>query len=716
MMPFVVPEDLKGLELINRDINSRIVQDDIQRNIQWKPIRFEFSNMFSYGESNKIDFTKLNGLVGLFAPNAAGKSSLFDAVSFCLYDKSSRAFKASNILNNRKTEFDCTLYFQIDGVDYGIQRTAKTINKGKNVKVDVQFWRQDGDTKTSLNGTERRDTNQIIEQYVGKYEDFVLTALSLQGNNALFIDKSQSERKDLLAQFMGLTIFDKLYDTATEDIREVSVLIKNFKKTDFTTELAEKGKELIEKKSQLKSLETLLNNKNIEVTDLNDKIVGLSRELTPIDSNLDLPKLELNKTNLKTQIENLSKEYNTKENKIIECSTILTEVSHSLVNNKTFKVEEVDVDIENVYSKYISIKNEVSEAENSYQKLKYIEQTLNEKILHLEEHKYDPNCEFCCDNVFVKDAINAKDELIILKNKLNNSKNNVDSIQFKLNTLNGVDTQYSEYNELKNTYSKSKIVLEKTEVELDALKTKEQLLENQLNTINENINKYYENEDTISKNKQIETEISELNKTKNNIGNEISKLNKDITHLNGSISSISSFIEDIKQKMNDVKVLEEKNRLYTYYLDAVKRDGIPYELISKALPVIENEVNNILAQVVDFGITMEMDGKSINAKIVYDDQEWGLEMCSGMEKFVSGLAIRVALINVCNLPRPNFLVIDEGFGTLDSDNLSSLFMMMQYLKTQFDFIWIISHLEQMRDIVDGLIEIKKVDGFSKIDF
>jgi exonuclease SbcC len=168
--------------------------------------------------------------------------------------------------------------------------------------------------------------------------------------------------------------------------------------------------------------------------------------------------------------------------------------------------------------------------------------------------------------------------------------------------------------------------------------------------------------------------------------------------------------------MNDVKALEEKNRLYTYYLDAVKRDGIPYELISKALPVIENEVNNILAQVVDFGITMEMDGKSINAKIVYDDQEWGLEMCSGMEKFVSGLAIRVALINVCNLPRPNFLVIDEGFGTLDSDNLSSLFMMMQYLKTQFDFIWIISHLEQMRDIVDGLIEIKKVDGFSKIDF
>ena len=197
---------------------------------------------------------------------------------------------------------------------------------------------------------------------------------------------------------------------------------------------------------------------------------------------------------------------------------------------------------------------------------------------------------------------------------------------------------------------------------------------------------------------------------------EIKNITKDIANLNGSISSIQSFIDGIKQKMGEVKDLEEKNRLYTYYLDAVKRDGIPYELISKALPVIEAEVNNILGQVVDFGVVMEVDGKNINAKIVYEDQEWALEMSSGMEKFISGLAIRVALINICGLPRPNFLVIDEGFGTLDSDNLSSLFGMMQYLKTQFDFIWVISHLDAMRDIVDGLIEIKKENGFSKIDF
>ncbi len=717
MMPFVVKEDLDKLQIINRDINSRIVNEDVQRNIQWKPIKFEFSNMFSYGENNKIDFTKLGGLMGLFAPNAQGKSSLFDAVSFCLYDKSSRAYKAANILNNRKSDFVCHLHFQIDGIDYHIERTAKTINKGKNVKVDVQFWRQDGDTKTSLNGTERRDTNQIIEQYVGKYEDFVLTALSLQGNNALFIDKSQSERKDLLAQFMGLNVFDKLYETATEDIKEVSVLIKNFKKTDFTSELADKATELKDKKIELKDLEKELGRLNDDATDLNNRIVGLSAELTPMDGNLDLDSLTKQQNSIGRDILHILAEKKAKVENIENYTKVISEISASMEDKKKFYLSETDyIDIEEANSNYVQAEKDFNVANNIYYVAKKTLEAAEEKIKHLDSHQYDPNCKFCCDNVFVKDAMKAKEDLESLEVNVEEALNNVSGFSNIMSMFEDAKSQYDTMMELRAKYGKAVVIKEKSEAELQGLDTKEQLLEHQLESVKVNIQKYHDNEATIKKNAQINELIFGLKRTKSEIEGEIKKVTKDIASVNGSISSISSFIEGIKGKMNDVKELEEKNRLYTYYLDAVKRDGIPYELISKALPVIENEVNNILSQVVDFGVVMEVDGKSINAKIVYDDQEWPLEMCSGMEKFVSGLAIRVALINVCNLPRPNFLVIDEGFGTLDSDNLSSLFMMMQYLKTQFDFIWVISHLEQMRDIVDGLIEIKKENGFSKIDF
>jgi DNA repair exonuclease SbcCD ATPase subunit len=712
MMPFTTPDDLDGLELINRDVNNRIVQEEIQRNVFWKPIKFTFSNMFSYGEDNKINFTKLGGLMGLFAANASGKSSIFDAISFCLYDKCSRAFKATHIMNNRKTDFYCQLDFQINGMDYSIRREAKTVNKGKNVKVDVQFWKIEDGQSISLNGTERRDTNQMIEQYVGKYEDFVLTALSLQGNNALFIDKSQSERKDLLAQFMGLNVFDKLYETATEDIKEVSVLIKNFKKTDFTSELADKGLELRDKKTVLKDLQNKLDEKNNKKDSLIKNILELNKQLTPIDKNLDLVSLESKRSNIQKNIELLETEFENKEKKIDEYVNQINEISQSIdslkyVNGKDIGDAKLDYD---------KLKSELSTTKDSIHLLEHSIHINEEKLLHLESHEYDTNCKFCMNNVFVKDAIDTKETVLKQKLELEGLFLSKNSILENILKFGNIEQQWDSLVDTKAKYQKTIVIKEKSEAELKGLETKQELLEHQLDNVESDIEKYYENEDTIQKNKNIELEIRSIEISKTSIESEIKSLSKDISGLNSSIAQLHSFVEGIKQKMNDVKELEEKNRLYTYYLDAVKRDGIPYELISKALPVIETEVNNILAQVVDFGCVMEVDGKSINAKIVYDNQEWPLEMCSGMEKFVSGLAIRVALINICNLPRPNFLVIDEGFGTLDADNLSSLFMMMQYLKTQFDFIWMISHLEQMRDIVDGLIEIKKEDGFSKIDF
>jgi exonuclease SbcC len=95
---------------------------------------------------------------------------------------------------------------------------------------------------------------------------------------------------------------------------------------------------------------------------------------------------------------------------------------------------------------------------------------------------------------------------------------------------------------------------------------------------------------------------------------------------------------------------------------------------------------------------------------------WPLELSSGMERFISSLAMRVGLINVCNLPRANFLAIDEGFGNMDSDNLNSIYMLFQYLKSQFQFAFVVSHIESMRDTVDSLLEISKIDGFSNVDF
>jgi DNA repair exonuclease SbcCD ATPase subunit len=712
MMPFVTKEDLQGIEKINRDINSRIQPSELQRNISWKPVRFDFSNMFSYGENNKIDFSKVGGLMGLFAPNAQGKSSLFDAISFCLFDKCSRAYKASAIMNNRKSDFHCQLDFTIDGVMYHIRREGRTINKGRNVKVDVDFWRDGISGKESLNGTERRDTNSAIEGYVGRYEDFVMTALSLQSNNALFIDKSQSERKDLMAQFMGLDMFDKLYETATNDIKDVNALIRNFKRTDFTTELAQKETDLNEKKVEYGELDSEKLELETRKAELEEQIVGLSQQIVPIQGNLDINELNSKVTKIEGELTNWGDTKFDKIQKHTEAKELVREAKE-MVDSK-FTINDTDIQI--VYLNYQREQKALVEAEKVYSTAKLHLGLAEEKIKHLDNHKYDPNCEFCCDNSFVKDAMNAKETISELLENVKQATIVATGIQQTLDSWEGVEEQFRQWKQWTDEHSRLIIVRDRLEGDIKTSDSKIELLQHQLETTKADIKRYNDNEETITNNHTLDIQIQNIRREKQGVEKQITDVNKEMLKLMSDVGATKTYIDNMKAKMEEVKELETKNQLYTFYLDAVKKDGVPYELISKALPAIENEVNNILGQVVDFSISMDTDGKNINARIVYEDQEWALEMCSGMEKFISGLAIRVALINICNLPRPNFLVIDEGFGTLDADNLSSLFMMMQYLKTQFDFIWVISHLEQMRDIVDGLIEIKKVDGFSKINF
>jgi len=175
--------------------------------------------------------------------------------------------------------------------------------------------------------------------------------------------------------------------------------------------------------------------------------------------------------------------------------------------------------------------------------------------------------------------------------------------------------------------------------------------------------------------------------------------------------------KNLDNEIKDLVSAEQKVSDYELYLKLISNDGIPQLIINDALPIIESEVNTVLDHMMagfQLGITSE--DKNINLYIRYDDQEWPLSLSSGMEKFVSSLALRVGLINVSNLPSPNFLVIDEGFGTLDTDNLSNMKGAFDYLKSNFQSVYIISHLDTIKDFMDYLLPINVEKEHSSIVF
>ena len=696
---------------INESLNQDLPEEEVYRNVNWTLKKLEFSNMFSYGENNVVNFTKLNGIVGMFAPNAQGKSSLLDALSFCLFDTCSRAFKAENVLNNKKGDFTCKVNFEIDGQDYYIERVAKKQRKG-NVKVDVEFYTigDDGD-KVSMNGDQRRTTDVNIRKVIGSYDDFILTALSSQIKNSVFIEKTQKEKKTLLAQFMGLEIFDKLWTSASEEIKDVSAVLKNFKNNNWERELSDikEGSEKLEV-DQLKlnqEMDELQSSKQL----VESNILSLTKKLRTTDKSIeDIDNLKDNKNNLSNTLSNIDNELGEVVMRLEKALLLDTELNTKIQNHKDEKTEEKFVELE-------SLENSKREFEIDLDKKKIQIRVKLDKIEKLGDLEWDDDCDYCMSNPFTLDARETKKKLEDDKTALKNCLEEFDSIVATIDSLYHTRERKADLEDSISKIQQVSTLKNELESKKVLLNEKKKNVLHQINSIEEKIIKYYDQEKDIVYNQQIESEIDTLQNTNTDLSYQIDTLNKKLITLHGQLQVLSTNSQTILSNIKKVEELESKYHAYQYYLDAIKRDGIPYELITKALPTIEGEVNNILSQLVDFQILFEMDGKNINNYIVYDaDNTWPLELSSGMERFISSLAIRVGLINVSNLPRSNFLAIDEGWGTMDSDNLNSVYSLFQYLKSQFQFTLIVSHIDSMRDAVDTLLEIKKEKSFSSINF
>jgi exonuclease SbcC len=78
-----------------------------------------------------------------------------------------------------------------------------------------------------------------------------------------------------------------------------------------------------------------------------------------------------------------------------------------------------------------------------------------------------------------------------------------------------------------------------------------------------------------------------------------------------------------------------------------------------------------------------------------------------MEKTITSIAIRSALQMVSVLSKPNFLIFDEGFGTLDEDSIEPVSKLLTKLKDGFSFVLVISHVNLIKESFDMTIEVQK---------
>jgi len=722
--PTIDDKTIQRLFDINEFTNSTIgIKNDLPRNVDWKLKYIEFDNMFSYGKKNVIDFTKLNGVVGVVAPNHSGKSALIDIIAYTIFDTCSRTFKAIEVLNNKSKNFEVKLSLEVNGVDYIIHRTGelkvrtnrKTGQVTKLCPVSVKFYAEENGELIDLSGAARRNsqygsgTNEEIRSILGSFDDFILTSLSLQNNGQNFVDKKQTERKQILSQFMGIDLFDKLYDIAKDDVSDEKSYLKRIKdKNVFGTlsNLESKLKGLNEKRDELKEI---INPIEKDVTDFTKQINTLNSELKDIEDfdDVDFDKLiHENESKLEEQQSVLSTEQEYREN------------IRPLYNQVYSKLKLFDEDkLTSDFNKFQIIKTTKATQEHHLKLLDREMQSMETKLFELEKYQYDENCDYCLDNG--KEQIKQKHDcntgLSGKKEEHKTLESKYTLIMLDYDRLKNIEKDKQKYDSLSDDLR---------QIESDAYKThaKVKEMERDIHTVEVYLNKcrtdkllYEENKSAIKYNREVQEQIDILQEQ---LITSTEAFDIHAERLRGVESKI--LIEETNQKnlgdeIKDIVQAEQKVQDYELYLRLTSRDGIPQLIINDALPIIENEVNAVLDHMMagfQLGITNE--DKNINLYIRYDDQEWPLNLSSGMEKFVSSLALRVGLINVSNLPSPNFLVIDEGFGSLDSENLSNMKGAFDYLKTRFDSVFIISHLDTIKDFMDYLLPVNVEDGYSNI--
>ena len=707
----VTDEELQTVCELNAEINKSLPTNNSHRNITWKPVVLEFDNMFSYGQGNVIDFTHLTGVFGLFDTNISGKSSIFDVLCFVLFDKTTRASKASHILNNLQDSFWCKIQFAVNGKDYFIERVG-TKKKDGNVKVDVNFWtHSDVGDKVMLNGEDRDKTNYQIRNLVGTYEDFVMTSLSTQYDNQNFIEKTQKDRKELLYKFLDITVYDDLLKIAKEQGRECQVLLKEYAREDLHVKssliyaqigaqqeiLDSATKHLHDKKEWLKTQMTgfLELNKGLQQIGDGASLDSIQRELEKVQSEIEACQKEI----AKTHQDQFAESHQTDK--------IQKEIDE--FGNITGTYRDLTLQHNELSKKVTTAKHDLEQSQKQLQQAKSHQDKLS-------KHEYDPNCQYCCNNEFVKEASKLIEQIPILENEI--KTRNAEHVELVgLLEISHSEVRKAEaFENLLKSREDSKTKFQRFTDLADSLQYKYNSLQTELAQNLGRLEKYKENEKAIEENKLTHQRIKSLKL-------EIAQTEAEIQQLEGQektefskLANLRAQHSAIDEKLDKYAEYAKKSRVYELYQTAVGRDGVPYRILETVLPVIESEVNSILNSMVNFTVKMEStDDKYITANIVYDDVKyWPVELSSGMERFVLSLAFRSSLTEITSLPKANFLTIDEGFGVLDSENLMSMGNLFNFLKQQYDFIICVSHIDTMRDLVDSHIKIDKFDGYSRI--
>lgn len=163
--------------------------------------------------------------------------------------------------------------------------------------------------------------------------------------------------------------------------------------------------------------------------------------------------------------------------------------------------------------------------------------------------------------------------------------------------------------------------------------------------------------------------------------------------------------------------------------DAFGKNGVQALIIENAIPELQEETNRLLERLTDGDMTVYFETlraakskkdqtiETLDIKVSDSLGTRPLEMYSGGEGFRAAFALRIALSKLLARragAKLQTLIIDEGFGTQDGAGREKLVDALNVIKSDFEKIIIITHIDELKDAFPTRIEITKTTSGSQI--
>ena len=191
-----------------------------------RPLRLTLSAFGPYAAETTLDLEKLGkgGLYLITGDTGAGKTTLFDAITYALYDHSSSGIREGSMLRCKyaddKTPTFVELEFEVHGVRYTVRRNPeyqrpKARGEGMTTeKADATLTYPDDRPPV----TKAKDVTAAVQEIIGlDYNQFSQIVLIAQGQFTKLLNASTEERSRIFRKLFRTQRYARLQDRLQEE-------------------------------------------------------------------------------------------------------------------------------------------------------------------------------------------------------------------------------------------------------------------------------------------------------------------------------------------------------------------------------------------------------------------------------------------------------------------------------------------------------------------